>query len=67
MRKRRETFENKKRETERVLRVRSKKEDKFYISSKSQYNLGIISTINKVRGGDIYHFIFFTLIIFICS
>jgi len=38
---------------------RRKKEEKFYISPKSPYNLGIIFTITKVRGGDIYHFIFF--------
>ena len=37
-------------------RERRKKEEKKFISSKSPYNLGIIFTITKVRGRDIYHF-----------
>jgi len=52
---------------ERVRIHSNNKEKKNYISSKSQYNLGVIRTRTKVRGGDIYHFIFLLLSSFISS
>jgi len=52
-------WEQTKRNRRRVVWVwEVRKRKKIYISSKSQYNLGIISTITKVREGDIYYFIF---------
>jgi len=53
MGKRKETLRTNKRNRRRVVRVwEVRKRKKIYISSKSHYNIGIIFTITKVRGGD---------------